>query len=65
MGKKDGIRTIRGQWYDLKWFIKTPEIERVVKVFPTFHPSAVLRNRTLVRVWREDLRSFAEAVRGE
>lgn len=32
--------------------------------FPTWHPSAVLRNRLLTRQWREDLEQFKELVDG-
>ena len=32
--------------------------------FPTYHPAAVLRNRLLTRIWREDLEQFKELVDG-
>jgi uracil-DNA glycosylase family 4 len=32
--------------------------------FPTYHPAAVLRNRLLSRIWREDLEQFKELVDG-
>lgn len=32
--------------------------------FPTYHPAAVLRNRLLTRIWREDLEHFKELVDG-
>ena len=35
--------------------------EPFIKVFPTYHPAAVLRNRVLTRSWREDLKTFVAA----
>lgn len=32
--------------------------------FPTYHPAAVLRNKLLSRIWREDLELFKELVDG-
>jgi DNA polymerase len=30
-----------------------------IELFTTYHPAAVLRNRSLMRRWREDLQAFA------
>jgi DNA polymerase len=50
------IGEIHGEWYEIGW----GGVDR--RVMPTYHPSAVLRNRTLMRSWRQDLKEFANEV---
>lgn len=47
---------LHGKWYEMRFDLQW------VKILPTYHPSAVLRDRTLTRAWRDDLRAFAEEV---
>jgi uracil-DNA glycosylase family 4 len=47
---------IHGDWYEIGW----GGVDR--KVMPTYHPAAVLRNQTLMRAWRQDLKVFANEV---
>lgn len=55
-GKRDGtLNSYRGAWYTFPW-----EIGVDVRVFPTYHPAAVLRDKTLTRAFRSDLAVFAE-----
>lgn len=55
-GKRDGpLSSYRGEWYTFPW-----EIEVDIRVFPTYHPAAVLRDKLLTRAWRQDLALFAE-----
>lgn len=59
LGKSDRpIAEYRGRWYTYSQARKT------LHVFPTIHPAAVLRNRTLKRGWRLDLEKFADAAVG-
>lgn len=57
-GKEDPMSKLHGRWYGMGWLMQWPMIE----VLPTYHPAAVLRNKALTRVWREDLASFVSAV---
>ena len=67
MPPHQGVKANRGQWHSLGWFMGDelfgqPIDGRVgfIPVFTTYHPAAVLRNKTLTRVWREDLAAFAK-----
>jgi DNA polymerase len=62
LGKHKPMHEIRGEWYPVLWLESLPAYGREILVFPTYHPAAVLRNRALTRAWREDLKTFAEAV---
>ena len=55
MGDKT-LKEVHGNWYEIGW----GGVAR--RVMPTYHPSAVLRNRTLMRSWREDLKEFANEI---
>lgn len=54
---REPMGKLHGNPYPFPWFHNT-EGEEIV-VFPTYHPAAVLRNRALTRVFREDIASFA------
>lgn len=43
------------------WSVTKEEL--TITLFPTFHPSAVLRNQSLKRAWRLDLENFAALIR--
>lgn len=60
LGHMKPMKEIRGKWYELHWFVTIPGMGDWIPVLPTLHPAAVLRNKTLTRYWREDLRTFAE-----
>lgn len=59
LGAKKSISQLRGEVYPLKWFASFPDYG-CINVFPTYHPAGVMRNRLLMRQWREDLRAFAD-----
>lgn len=52
---------LHGNWYRCPWFPNNHFIE----VMPTYHPAAVLRNKTLMRAWKADLKEFATTVSGK
>jgi uracil-DNA glycosylase family 4 len=56
LGEGQAIGEIHGEWYEIGW----GGVDR--KVMPTYHPSAVMRNKLLMRTWREDLKEFANEV---
>lgn len=58
LGNKTPIMQLRGRPYE----IASNQIG-MVNVFPTLHPAAVLRNRTLLRGWSEDLQDFVLKVK--
>lgn len=60
LGKLKPMSEIRGQWYELHWFVTIPGLEDWIPTLPTLHPAAVLRNKTLMRKWRTDLKTFAD-----
>jgi DNA polymerase len=62
LGKHHMISRVHGQWYEQR--LHQSEPEHMMRVFPTYHPSAILRNRTLARAWRRDLKTFAEVTLG-
>jgi uracil-DNA glycosylase family 4 len=53
-GDQKTVQEMRGTWYDLTWWLESD-----IRVFATYHPAAVLRNRALTRRWRDDLQAFA------
>ena len=55
-GKKEPMGKIHGKWYRLPWF-KTSDCADIY-VFPTWHPSYLLRDLSRLRAWREDLNRF-------
>lgn len=56
LGNAASMSRIHGHWYELPWFENSHR--QPIMVMATYHPAAVLRNRTLMRAWREDLRTF-------
>ena len=61
LGIDDGISTMRGHWYDYPVELFGPG--HPIKVLPTYHPAALLRNPNLKRDTWEDmkmLKSFLE-----
>jgi DNA polymerase len=62
LGRSKPLAQYHGEWYEAR----LPPARHLVRVFPTYHPSAILRNGTLTRCWRGDLRAFASvALHGE
>jgi uracil-DNA glycosylase family 4 len=56
LGKRDvTMGQMHGTSFELAWLVPEP-----VTVFVTYHPAAVLRDRTMLRSWRQDLRRFAK-----
>lgn len=45
-GKNDGITKLRGQIFNFQ----------NIKILPTFHPAAILRNPNLIEVFRQDIK---------
>jgi uracil-DNA glycosylase len=57
LGKDEAMGKMHGDFYWLPWFARNNG--RRIKVIPTYHPAAVLRNRLLTRVFRTDVALFA------
>jgi uracil-DNA glycosylase family 4 len=62
LGQDRPMREMHGTWYPLRWFSTFEGFADEISVFATYHPAAVLRDRTLTRAFRDDLREFADVV---
>lgn len=58
-GKK-GITRSRGQWFMTKWMWR--KVPREIPTLATFHPAAILRDRSNLEALRSDLRAMSDVI---
>lgn len=60
LGRAQPMGQIRGTWSEMGRFEgRKYDPYDGIGIFATYHPAAVLRNRSLMRRWREDLGAFS------
>ncbi len=60
LGRREGITSLRGQLFDFKVSEEAPSI----KLLPTFHPAALLRDENLKRPVWEDMKLLKNTLLG-